>query len=87
LCIAVGDSRQADALIALSGRKVWNRELNVVHLAGRGSDCQVLYVDSRQRWNAVEEQRALLCETCRIMSLMTSCVGVRNHERRDPERG
>lgn len=58
LCIAVGDPRQAEALAALSGRKVWGRELNVVRLAGRGEDCQVLYVDTRQRWNAAEEQRA-----------------------------
>ncbi len=57
LCIAVGDIRQAEALLALSGRRAWNRELAVVHLAGRGDDCHVLYVNSRQRWNAIEEQR------------------------------
>lgn len=57
LCIAVGDTRQAEALLALSGRRAWSRELAVVRLAGREDDCHVLYVDSRQRWNAIEEQR------------------------------
>lgn len=57
LCIAVGDPVQAETLAALSGRKVWGRELVVTRLAGRDDDCQVLYVDSRQRWNAAEEQR------------------------------
>lgn len=57
LCIAVGDLRQAEALAALSGRKIGGRELVVTRLAGRGGDCQALYVDSRQRWNAAEEQR------------------------------
>ncbi|PWB48034.1 MAG: hypothetical protein C3F18_11770 [Nitrosomonadales bacterium] len=60
LCMAVGDSRQEEALAALSGRKVWGRELAVVHLAGRGDDCHVLYVDLRQRWNAAEERRTFL---------------------------
>jgi len=59
LCIAVGSPQQAEALVALSGRKVWGRELIVVRLAGQGDDCHVFYVDSRQRWNAVEEQRIL----------------------------
>jgi hypothetical protein len=58
LCIAVGDTRQAEALAALSGRKVWGRELVVVRLAGRDDDCQVLYVDTRQHWSAAEELRA-----------------------------
>jgi len=57
LCIAVGDPLQAEALVSLSGRKVWSRELIVVRLTGRDDDCQVLYVDTRQRWNAAEEQR------------------------------
>ena len=59
LCIAVGDSRQAEALAELSGRKVWGRELIVANLAGRGDGCHVLYVDSSQRWNAAVEQRTL----------------------------
>lgn len=56
LCIAVGDSRQADALLALSGRKVKGRELVVARLSGEDDDCQVLFVDSRQRWSTLEEQ-------------------------------
>lgn len=56
LCIAVGDPRQAEALAGLSGRRVWNRELVVAQFAGRDDNCQVLYVDSRQRWNAAREQ-------------------------------
>lgn len=59
VCVAVGDPRQAEALAALAGRKVAGRELIVVRLAGRDDDCQVLYTDSRQRWNAADEQRAL----------------------------
>ena len=58
LCVAVGDPRQAEALATLSGRKVRGRELVVVRFAGRDDDCQVLYVDTRQRWNAAEEQSA-----------------------------
>jgi hypothetical protein len=60
LCIAVGDPQQAEALIALSGRKVWSRELIVVRFAGRNDDCQVLYADSRQRWNSAKEERVFL---------------------------
>jgi len=56
LCIAVGEPQQAEALAGLAGRKVGGRELIVVRLAGR-DDCQVLYVDTRQRWHAAEEQR------------------------------
>lgn len=58
LCIAVGDPRQAEALAGLAGRRVWNRELIVAQLAGRDDDCHVLYVDSRQRWNAARERHA-----------------------------
>lgn len=59
LCFSVSDASQADALEALGGRRIGNRELVVVRL-GEGSDnCQVLYVDSRQRWNAAMEGRGL----------------------------
>jgi hypothetical protein len=57
LCISVGDSAQAEALAALSGRKVWNRELLVVRLGERDEYCQIVYVDTRQRWNAALENR------------------------------
>lgn len=59
LCTAIGDQRQEETLAALSGRKVKGRELIVVRLAGQDNDCHVLYVDSRQRWNAVSDSRAL----------------------------
>ncbi len=56
LCIAVGDLRQAEALDELSGRKVSGRELVVIRQAGQTDACHVLYVDFRQRWNAVTAQ-------------------------------
>ncbi len=56
LCVAVGDLRQAEALAELSGSKVAGRELVVIRQAGRADDCHVLFVDSRQRWNATIEQ-------------------------------
>lgn len=59
VCIGVRDHRQAEALVALSGRKVAGRELLVVDFALRNGDCQVLYVDSRQRWNALATHPAL----------------------------
>lgn len=58
LCIAVGDSRQTEALAALSGRKVKGRELIISRLSGQGDDCHVLYVDTRQRWNAAAANNA-----------------------------
>lgn len=60
LCFAVEDPDQAEALVALSGRKIGGRELIVVRLAGQNGDCQVLYVDSRQQWNAAKERPAFL---------------------------
>jgi hypothetical protein len=59
LCVAVRDKRQAEALVALAGRKVGSRELIVVDFTAQSSECQVFYVDSRQRWNATAEQHAL----------------------------
>ena len=59
LCVAVDESRQAEALAALSGRRVGGRELTVADFTAQGSDCNVLYVDSRQRWNAIAELDAL----------------------------
>lgn len=56
LCVAVGDLQQAEALVDLSGRKVSGRELVVIRQAGRADVCHVLYVDSRQRWQAAIEQ-------------------------------
>jgi hypothetical protein len=58
LCFSVGDPVQGEALAALAGRKVWNRELVVVRLGERSGSCHVLYVDSRQRWNAAVESHS-----------------------------
>jgi hypothetical protein len=59
LCLAVGDERQAEAMSALSGRKVAGREVNVMPLHANSSDCHVLYVDTPQRWNALRARHAL----------------------------
>jgi hypothetical protein len=59
ICISVRDNIQAAALAALSGRKVAGRELLIVDFVMRSGDCQVLYVDSRQRWNALATHPAL----------------------------
>ena len=59
LCYAVRDTRQVEALIALGGRKVGGRELQVVDFAAREGDCQVYYVDSRQRWRQEADNPAL----------------------------
>jgi hypothetical protein len=59
ICLGVRDHIQVDALAALSGRKVAGRELRVVDFALRRGDCQVLYVDSRQRWNALVTHPAI----------------------------
>ena len=58
LCFSVGDPAQADALTALAGRRVWNREVVVTRLGEGGDACQVIYVDSRQRWDAAAGSRA-----------------------------
>lgn len=59
ICLAVGDERQAQALSALSGRKVAGRELKVTPLNGSSGECHVLYVDSRQRWNTLKKRHGL----------------------------
>lgn len=59
LCIAVRDTRQAEALLALSGRKVGGRKLLVTDFTTQSGDCHVLYVDSPRRWNAASEHSAL----------------------------
>ena len=65
ICLAVGDERQANALGALSGRKVGGRDLKVAPLNGSSGDCHVLYVDTRQRWNALRKRHGLR----RVLSL------------------
>lgn len=59
ICIAARDVRQAEALVALAGRKVSGRELVVSDLTAWTGTCHVLYVDTRQRWNALTSHPAL----------------------------
>jgi hypothetical protein len=59
ICLVVGDERQANALSALSGRKVAGRELKVAPLNGSSGECHVLYVDTRQRWNTLKKRHEL----------------------------
>lgn len=59
LCISVRDTRQAEALVALSGLRVKGRNLIVEYFSAKSSDCDVFYVDSRPRWNAASEHPAL----------------------------
>lgn len=55
LCIQVRSPRQADALFQLDGRMLGRRSLKVLDYAVSKAECHVLYVDSRQGWNAVAE--------------------------------
>jgi len=59
LCVAVRDTRQAEALLALSGRKLGGRKLLAVDFIAQSGDCHVLYVDTRRHWNTVSEHNAL----------------------------
>ncbi|MDD5388751.1 MAG: YfiR family protein [Gallionellaceae bacterium] len=59
LCYAVRDARQSEALHALAGRKVGGRKLLVTDFTAQSGDCQVLYVDTRRRWNTATEQNAV----------------------------
>jgi hypothetical protein len=59
LCISVRNTRQAQALAALAGRKIGGRELQVTPFSPSSGKCHVFYVDSRQQWNAAAEQSAL----------------------------
>lgn len=52
LCIASGDPAQVAALEALGERRVRNLPLAPVRLT-RPANCDVIYVDSSQRWNEV----------------------------------
>lgn len=59
LCIAVREQRQGQALAALAGRRVGGRVLSVSEFSPRSGPCHVLYVDTRQRWNAMADHSAL----------------------------
>lgn len=59
LCVAARDTRQAEALLALAGRKVGGRKLLVTDFTAQSGVCQVLYVDSPRRWSTASEHNAL----------------------------
>jgi hypothetical protein len=59
LCVAVRDPRQEQALAALTGRKIGGRELTVQPFPPQFGRCHVLYVDTRQRWNAIADHTTL----------------------------
>lgn len=56
VCIATGDAAQIAALDALGERRV--RGIPVVTTRfRRQADCDIIYVDSSQRWNEISEKR------------------------------
>lgn len=59
LCIDVRDTRQAAELNALAQRRLGRRNLIVEPLNAYSQECDALYVDSRQRWNALGDHPAL----------------------------
>lgn len=59
LCHLVRDPAQAEALESLNGRKAGGREWRVGEFNALAGACQVVYVDSRQRWNALAGHPAL----------------------------
>lgn len=59
LCIAVRDTRQAEALFRLAGRRVGGRELVINEFPPPNGACHVFYVDSRQQWHVLEDRQAL----------------------------
>jgi hypothetical protein len=57
LCVASGDPAQVAALEALSERRVRNMPLAAMRLT-RPANCDVIYVDSAQRWNEISPRLA-----------------------------
>lgn len=57
VCIASGDPAQIAALEALDERRVRGKPLEAVRFR-RQADCDVIYVDSRQRWKEIAAQPA-----------------------------
>lgn len=56
ICTSSGDPAQIAAMVALNDRRVRGKRLAVVAF-DRHIDCDVIYVDSRQRWNDIRESR------------------------------
>lgn len=59
LCVASGDRRQVEALESLAGKQVRGQGLAVARFHPPETDCHVLFVDSRQRWEEALESRSL----------------------------
>ncbi|MDD5248218.1 MAG: YfiR family protein [Rhodocyclaceae bacterium] len=57
ICIATRDSAQIAAIEALGKRQVRDKTLTTVRFS-RDADCEVIYVDTRQRWNEIAEMNA-----------------------------
>lgn len=55
VCVASGDVDQKLALQSIEGRQVRRVRIEVLAYQA-GADCDLLYVDSRQRWKAIHEQ-------------------------------
>lgn len=55
LCVATNDPAQIAALEALDERRVRGKSLVTLRFR-RTAHCDVIYVDSRQRWNEIVEQ-------------------------------
>lgn len=59
ICVASGDEDLYQALAALEGRRIRSMTLRVQRLpAADAANCQVLYSDSRQRWERALDQGA-----------------------------
>jgi hypothetical protein len=56
VCIATSDAESHDAMEALNARLVRNRPVLVTRFRQQ-TDCDVIYVDARSRWNAVQDVR------------------------------
>lgn len=66
LCVASGDRQQIEALENLAGKQVRGQVLVVARLHPRETNCQVLFVDSRQRWEESLGNRRSLVQTLTV---------------------
>lgn len=57
VCIATSDPTQIAAIEALDERRIRGMPLASVRFS-RQADCDVIYVDSPQRWNEISQRRA-----------------------------
>lgn len=64
VCVATGDPDLLTAMRQIRDRSVRGRAL-AVHVAGEGADCDVLYVDSRARWQHAQGK----LDTSRVLTV------------------